>query len=138
MPLLFDGDYAYLQEIGQAHVEDEASRFLIFLNFPLPQGIYKSGGMVLSAVDVLYVIPPNYNTEGGDMFWLNLKLERVDGHPIPNISGPNEDSRTSNGTEYLRWSRHWNNKPWRPKVDNIEQIIGRLTWAFANPDAKRS
>lgn len=138
MPILFDSDYDYLAEIGQEYVEDEVSRFLILKHFPLPKGVFKVGEAERSTVDVLYIIPPNYNTEGGDMFWLDCRLERVDGQPIPNISGPGEDSRTFDGVEYLRWSRHWNNKPWRPKVDNIEQIISRLTWALANPDAKRT
>ncbi|WP_136420356.1 E2/UBC family protein [Herbaspirillum sp. ST 5-3] len=138
MSLLFDSDYEYLKEVGQEYVEDEASRFLILKRFPLPNGVFKVGEIPSTSVDVLYIIPPNYNTEGGDMFWLNCRLERVDGKPIPNISGPGEDSRTHDGVEYLRWSRHWHNKPWRPKNDNIEQIISRLTWAFANPDAKRT
>jgi hypothetical protein len=137
MPLLFDSDYEYLKEIGQDYVEDEAARFLILRGFPLPVGVYKVGDAVCTALDVLYIVPPNYNTEGGDMFWTSCKLERVDGVAIPNISGPAEDSRTFSGVEYLRWSRHWHKTPWRPKVDNIEQVVGRLTWAFANPDAKR-
>lgn len=138
MALLFDSDYAYLEEAGLDYVEDEATRFLIFKSFPLPDGVFKVGTAARSVVDVLYIIPPNYNTEGGDMFWLDCRLERTDGQAIPAISGPGEDSRTFGGVEYLRWSRHWNNKPWRPKVDNIEQIVSRLTWAFANPDAKRT
>jgi hypothetical protein len=91
MSLLFDSDYEYLKETGQDCVEDEASRFLIFKGFPLPGGVFKVGEAARSVVDVLYMIPPNYNTEGGDMFWLNCKLERVDGQGIPNISGPGED-----------------------------------------------
>jgi hypothetical protein len=138
MPLLFNSDYAYLKEIGRNYVEDEGSRFLILKDFPLPEGVYKSGEIPCSVVDVLYIVPPNYNTEGGDMFWVNCRLARVDGQAIPNISGPGEDSRIHGGIEYLRWSRHWNNKPWRPKVDNVQKIIDRLTWAFANPDAKRT
>ncbi len=138
MPLLFESDYRYLADIGMEFVEDEGSRFLIFKNFPLPKGVYVGSGGSRDAVDVLYVIPPNYNTEGGDMFWVNPQLARADGKPIPNVSGPNDDSRTHAGIEYLRWSRHWHNRPWRPKVDNVEKIVDRITWAFALPDATRS
>lgn len=138
MPMLFESDYRYLAGIGMEYVEDEESRFLIFKNFPLPAGVYVSGGAPRDAVDVLYVIPPNYNTEGGDMFWVHPQLERADGKAIPNVNGPGQDSRTHAGIEYLRWSRHWNNRPWKPKVDNIEKIIDRVTWAFAIPDATRS
>jgi hypothetical protein len=138
MGLLFDSDYEFLSEIGLKVIEDELNRFLILKEFPLPEGVYTVNGHARNAVDVLYIIPPNYNTEGGDMFWVDCQLERVDGVAIPNINGPGQDSRTYDGVEYLRWSRHWNNKPWQPKVDNIQKIIDRLTWAFKNPDAKRT
>jgi hypothetical protein len=133
MPLLFDADYTYLNENKLRFEEDEETRFLIFRDFPLPEGVYVAGGEVRATVDVLYIIPPNYNTEGGDMFWVNPQLAKADGEVIPNISGPNEDSRTYGGIEFLRWSRHWNNRPWKPKVDSASTIVDRLTWAFANP-----
>lgn len=138
MPLLFETDYRYLADNGMDYVEAEEPRFVIFKSFPLPAGIYVADGAPCEAVDVLYVIPPNYNTEGGDMFWVHPMPTRADGKPIPNVSGPGQDSRTHAEVEYLRWSRHWNNRPWRPKIDNVEMIIDRLTWAFALPDAKRS
>lgn len=138
MALLFESDYQFLTANGLQTMEDEEQRFLIFKDFRLPGGMYQSGGQPVSAVDVLYIIPPNYNTEGGDMFWVSCRLERVDGVAIPNISGPGEDSRTHQGVEYLRWSRHWHNRPWQPKVDDIQKIVDRLTWAFQVPDAQRT
>lgn len=137
MPMLFDEDYTILEDAGLTFTEDETSRFFIFRDFPLPGGIYVAGSGPRMSVDVLYVIPASYNTSGGDMFWVHPRLVRADGKAIPNAGGPGEDSRTYNGVEYLRWSRHWNNKPWRPKVDNIQTIIDRITWAFKYPDAKR-
>lgn len=135
MPLLFDSDYEYLEAHRLEVLEDEASRFLIFRNFPLPKGVYTADGEPRDAVDVLYVIPTNYNTAGGDMFWVHPRLQRADGKVIPNTSGPGEDSRTHAGIEYVRWSRHWNNREWKPKVDNIQKIVDRITWAFVHPDA---
>lgn len=137
MALLFDADYAHLAEVGQDVEEDEASRILIFKEFALPSGVYTADGTPRDSVDVLYVLPDNYNTEGGDMFWVRPQLARADGVAIPNINGPGEDSRTFRDEEYLRWSRHWNNRPWKSKVDDIRTIMDRLTWSFANPDAKR-
>jgi hypothetical protein len=137
MSLLLDTDYAHLAEIGQNVLEDEEARFLIFKDFPLPEGHYVAADGPRSVVDVLYILPDNYNTAGGDMFWVAPMLSRADGVAIPNISGPGDDSRKFDEVEYVRWSRHWNNKPWKPKVDDIRTIVGRLTWAFANPDAKR-
>lgn len=137
MALLLDEDYAYLTEAGIEFEEDEANKFLIFRNFPLPEGLYNAGADVRTSVDVLYIIPSNYNTTGGDMFWVNPSLTRVDGVVIPAVSGPGQDSRTHANIEFLRWSRHWGNKPWKPKIDNVRTIVDRLTWAFTNPDAKR-
>jgi len=140
MGLLFDFDYEYLKEISQEVEEAEDTRFIIFKNFPLPTGMYVSGGSPVEAVDVLYIIPENYNTAGGDMFWTYPLLARADGVAIPNIGTgkPREDSRTHNDREYFRWSRHWHKNPWKPKKDNVRTIIDRITWAFAHPDAKRS
>ena len=133
MSLLFDADYQYLNENNLRYEEDESSRFLILREFPLPGGIYLANGQPTTVVDILYVIPSNYNTEGGDMLWLHPALSRADGIAIPNANGPGEDSRTYQGVEFVRWSRHWNNRPWQPKVDAIAKIIDRLTWVFANP-----
>jgi hypothetical protein len=138
MSLLLDEDYQYLAGTGLEVDEDERSRFVIFRDFPLPKGMYKDGAETLEAVDVLFVVPGNYNASGGDMFWVHPFLTRVDGKAIPAVSGPRQDSRTHAGTEYTRWSRHWNGKPWKPKVDNIQTVVDRITWALANPDAKRT
>lgn len=137
MALLFDSDYRYLADNSLEYVEDEDARFLIFRNFPLPKGLYVGDGTLRESVDVLYVIPPNYNTEGGDMFWVRPMLARANAQPIPNVNGPGEDSRTHDDAEYFRWSRHWNNRPWKPKVDNVQTIYDRITWALAHPDATR-
>lgn len=137
MPLLFEDDYNTLRDARLNCEEEESSRFLVFKDFPLPESVYVSDNKSLQAVNVLYIIPPNYNTEGGDMFWVYPRLQRADGVAIPATSGPNEDSRTYNGIEYFRWSRHWNKNPWKPKIDNIQTIIDRITWAFNYPDAKR-
>lgn len=139
MPLLFDEDYAFLKSTGLEYEEDEAKRFLILRNYPLTKGLYIAGGKPVEAVNVLSIIPSNYNTQGCDMFWVHPQLARADGKDIPNIGGPdpNQDSRTHNGVVYCRWSRHWNKKPWRAKQDNIQTILSRIEWALRNPDADR-
>lgn len=140
MTLLFDEDYQMLADAKLAFIEDEALRFLIFTAFPLPEGVYVANGKACSTIEVLYIVPDNYNTGGGDMLWVYPMLTRADGQPIPNTGdgGADQDSRTYNEKEYIRWSRHWNNSPWKPKVDKVQTIIDRLTWAFKFPDAKRS
>jgi hypothetical protein len=139
MALLFDEDYQTLAEANLAFIEDEATRFLIFTAFPLPEGLYVANGEPCKTVEVLYIIPENYNTSGGDMIWVYPMIARADGQPIPNSGdgGINQDSRTFNDKEYIRWSRHWNNSPWKPKVDKVQTIIDRITWILQYPDAKR-
>ncbi|MFK4719445.1 hypothetical protein ABIE89_000545 [Bradyrhizobium niftali] len=137
MALLFDEDYEVLREAGLEYEEDETNRFLIIKNFPLSEGMYVAGGAPVGSVAILSVIPPNYNTAGCDMFWVYPQLARADGKAIPAVSGPNEDSRHHNGIEYCRWSRHWNNKPWKTKVDKVQKILDRLEWALKNPDADK-
>jgi len=137
MALLFDEDYQILKEAGLEYEEDDESRFLIIKDFPLRKGLYVADGQPVESVNVLYVIPPNYNTQGGDMFWVHPQLGRADGKVIPQINGPGQDSRIFNGTEYCRWSRHWNKTPWKTKKDNIQTILDRIEWALRNPDAKK-
>ena len=137
MALLFDEDYEVLKEAGFECEEDETNRFLVIKNFPLQAGMYVSGDVPVQGVSVLNVIPPNYNTAGCDMVWVNPPLARADGKLIPAINGPNQDSRKFKDVEYLRWSRHWNKRPWKPKVDKVRTILDRLEWAFKNPDADK-
>lgn len=140
MPLLFDSDYEIINKAGLKCEEQQGTRFLIFKDFPLPKGVYLADGKPADAVHVMYVIPQNYNTSGGDMFWVHPRLHRADGKPIPNTGGPgpNEDSRTHEGVVFCRWSRHWHQNPWKSKVDNVQTIIDRISWAFKYPDARRS
>jgi hypothetical protein len=138
MALLFDDDYRFLQEAGLEYEEDESSRFLILKKFPLAGGLYVANSQPINAVDVLNVVPQNYNTAGCDMFWVYPQLARADSEAIPAINGHNEDSRTHKGIEYYRWSRHWNKNPWKPKVDNVRTILSRIEWALKNPDADKA
>ena len=133
MALLLDKDYAELDQRGLCYQEDEANRFLIFKDYPLPEGTY-----TVNACDVLVVIPPNYNQAGNDMFWTYPRLNRTDRKPIIQSNDPGGgDNRQYQGREFCRWSRHWNPGMagvWRPGMDNIVSIQRRLEWAFQNPD----
>lgn len=137
MALLLEEDYEYLSSIGLDIAEDEAQRFLIFQNFPLPKGMYRSeAGDDVDSARILVVIPPNYNASGNDMFWTEPALRMVDGTTIPQVGGT--DTRNFQGSVFERWSRHWNKTGWKPKQDNVRTIIDRVTWALANPTAKRA
>lgn len=138
MALLFDEDYQIIKESGLEYEEDESQRFLLIKNFPLTPGLYVHSGAALEQVEILWVVPSDYNTSGGDMFWVHPALSRADGKEIPAAFGfGGGDARHFNGKEYCRWSRHWNAPTWKPKVDNIQKVLGRIEWALRNPDAQR-
>lgn len=135
MPLLLDTDYAELEERALAYVEDEVQRFLVLLDYPLPDGLYRE-----EKCDVLVVIPANYNLGGIDMLWTYPHLTRTDGMAIPRMNRPAEgDNRTYDGKEFCRWSRHWTHPSviWKAGKDDVVTILRRIEWALNNPDAKR-
>lgn len=134
MPLLFDDDYEYLKSCGLVYEEDEKNRFLVIRDFPLEPNFYIAGNTSVNKVDVLVIIPSNYNTSGNDMFWVNPTISRADGIAILNIGG---DPRFFKEVQFTRWSRHYTSDSWIPKVDNVRKILSRLEWAFKYPDTKR-
>lgn len=143
MPLLFDEDYATIKDWGLEYEEDEKARFLVIKNFPAPVNIYVSRDVEgkevkVENVEVLWLIPSDYNTSGGDMFWFHPAITRKDGQSIPGAAGfGGGDSRFHNGKEYCRWSRHFAGNTWTPKVDNILKVLSRIEWVLKNPDTKR-
>ena len=138
MGLLFDEDYKILQESGLEFEEDESQRFLAIKNFALPPAIYVHNGTLIDQVEILYIIPPNYNTSGGDMFWVHPALTRADGKAIPAAAVfGGGDSKHFKDKEYCRWSRHWSADSWKAKIDNIQKILDRIEWALKRPDANK-
>lgn len=136
MALLYEEDYEILKNSGLEYEEDEGQRYLIIKNFPLPTGLYVYGGSALEQVEVLWIVPTNYNTSGGDMFWVHPAMARADGKVIPNAEGfAGSFARFYNGKEYCRWSRHWQAESWKSKVDNIQKVLDRIEWALKRPDA---
>ena len=87
--------------------------------------------LILRQVEVLWIVPSDYNTSGGDMFWVHPALSRADGKEIPSVFGfGGGDARHFKGKEYCRWSRHWNSASWKPKTDNIHKVLDRIEWAL--------
>jgi hypothetical protein len=134
MSLLLDEDYKILAETDLQCAEDEDRRFLIFTNFPLPHGVYVNDGKGVDQVEVLVVIPSNYNSTGTDMLWTYPRIRRADNGPMPNVCDyGGSDNRTYAGKEYCRWSRHYDGNSWKAKIDNVQKILGRIEWALKNP-----
>jgi hypothetical protein len=138
MPLLFDEDYEILDESGLLYEEDEANRYLLIKNYPLQKSFYHYNNQELETVEVLVVIPPNYNSSGNDMFWTHPPLSRIDTLPIPAVLGiGGGDARFYQNIEYCRWSRHYDPSSWIAKTDNIQKILGRIEWALKNPNSEK-
>jgi len=136
MSLLLEEDYEILKDCGLTYEEDEANRFLVITNYAAPVGLYISDGQPVTEVEVLVIIPQNYNTSGTDMLWTHPAITRTDGGAIPAVMGyGGRDPRHHKGKEFCRWSRHYNGSSWKAKVDNIEKILGRIEWALQNPAA---
>lgn len=137
MALLFEHDYEILKSAGLDFEEDNTNRFLVLKNFPLKKGMYKSGEIDLEEVEVLVVIPPNYNSIGNDMLWIYPELKRTDGVSIPAALPPGKNSKTYDNKVYCRWSRHYVANSWNSKVDNIQKILDRIEWALTNPSTNK-
>lgn len=138
MSLLFDEDYDILKSSGLVYEEDETSRYLIIKDYPLKPNLYKYNDMPIDKVDVLVVIPANYNTSGTDMLWIYPALKKVDNTLIPStMDFGGADARFFGGKEYCRWSRHYHPNSWSPKIDNIQKILSRIEWALRNPDSQK-
>jgi hypothetical protein len=138
MRLLLDEDYKILDEAGLIYEEDFKNRFLIIKNFPLCSDLYVYNDEPIEEVEVLVVIPSNYNTSGINMFWTHPELKRADGIGIPaaQVFG-GQFSKNFDNKEFCRWSRHWPDGSWGSKVDNVQKILDRLEWALRNPNTNR-
>jgi len=122
MPLLIPEDYEYLAKCTMRVEEDEATRYLMFRAWSLPPNLY-----TVDTVDVLVTIPTNYNDQGNDMFWVYPPLQRKDGQPISNLI---QNEKHYAGLAWQRWSRHWEQRPWRVGIDNVRSIKRRIAWCL--------
>lgn len=135
MSLLFPEDYTYLDSTGLRFVEDEAQRYLVIQNFPLPEGMYITTDTVpITQIEVLVIIPSNYNISGTDMLWTHPAITRTDKGSMPRVNGYGVGhNKKFMDKEYCRWSRHYDGTSWKPKEDNIVKILARIEWALKNP-----
>jgi hypothetical protein len=138
MALLFDEDYEILEDSGLVYEEDETNRYLIIKNYPLQKSFYHFNNQELETVEILVVIPSNYNTSGNDMFWTYPPLKRIDNVAIPAaFEFGGGDAKYYQQKEYCRWSRHYDSASWTPKTDNIQKILSRIEWSIKNPSSQK-
>lgn len=134
MSLLLDDDYKILNDSGLEYDEDDENRFLVIKNYPVSEGLYISNAQLVTQVEVLVIIPNNYNMSGTDMLWTYPAISRIDNGPMPNVNVyGGSDNRLFNSKEYCRWSRHYDASSWKPKIDNVQKILSRIEWALKYP-----
>lgn len=119
-------DAAHLQNRGIAFetLIDGGQAAVILKDYKVPDGKFSH-----EAVDVLVLLPAGYPDAVVDMFYCSpwLTLTATGSHPnAANVS------HTFAGRNWQRWSRH--NYSWRPGIDGIHTVLGRLDRALK--DAK--
>lgn len=120
LDLLLDEDREFLQESGgqfEVHEENVGGSnevHVILKDFKLPDEYLPS------TVDLLFRLPPGYNTAIIDLFWASPWVKLRSG------SDPEACSGTGNfcGKTWQQWSRHY--QGWRPNVDNLRSFVAAV------------
>lgn len=116
-----DGDWLRRNGIAFSERANGNDGCLIFDALPLPAG--KFG---VANADILSVLPSNYPDSGPDMFYAKPKIVLADGRLAKNTD---VDSNFF-GEIWQRWSRHWNENPWRSGIDDVQTIYRRIMRAL--------
>lgn len=89
----------------------DGSQWILFHNFPLPEGYTQDTASVAIRIEV------GYPRTQLDMAYFHPAISRKDG---AQIKATNASQRIA-GTVYQRWSRHRTAaNPWNPATDNLE------------------
>ncbi|MEC9399176.1 MAG: multiubiquitin domain-containing protein, partial [Myxococcota bacterium] len=122
---LTEEDREELERRGLDHacLMDGKSRWLIFEDYPIPEGYDHE------RVDLALLIPPGYPAAPLDMAYVFPALQRVDNKAIRAISNQRIGDRT-----FQRWSRHRDKKgpAWDPEVDGIKTHLLAVDAWMAN------
>lgn len=116
-------DREWLEKQGIVYREERNGndQCLIFSALPLPPGKYSA-----NEADVLNLLPPNYPDAGPDMFYVRPRLTLANGRLAP----ATDANGAFLGETWQRWSRHWNDNPWRAGIDDVQTIYRRITRAI--------
>lgn len=111
----------------QFEVKEEKNLiYIIFKDFPLPQGLYN-----IEKTSLLIFTTPHYPNAGFDMFWVDENLKLKNG----NIPKQAEAIELHYGMKRRRFSYHpYNAKPWNPSEDNVVTHIEYVNQRLRNGD----
>ena len=98
--------------------ESDGKIYVIFKNFPLPNGIYNK-----DMINLLIFTSPYYPSASFDMFWTEPELVLKDG------SVPSRADRIQPrlGKNWRRFSYHpYQNHPWSPTDDDLATYVAYI------------
>jgi len=115
-----DKDHLAARGIAFDVITDGGETAVILRCYPLPAGKFDH-----ARADVLVILPGGYPDAVVDMFHCDpwLKLASTGAH-----AKAADVSRVFAGRNWQRWSRH--NYAWRPGVDGIHTVLGRIDRAL--------
>lgn len=113
--LLPDNDIAYLAgKESEYHAQLEGGMItLVIHRFALPCGYQPD------EVDLLLRLPLQFPEAAPDMFWVSPVVTYSNGHAPPQT----EHREPFIGRTWQRWSRHFNQSPWRPGTDDLRSYV---------------
>jgi hypothetical protein len=116
--LLPELDREFLEEKGYDYRVEErvGALHLIFPNYPLP------AAYTPRTSDLMIIVPAGYPNANPDMYWTYPDVKLATGG-WPQAG----DQHVMYGDRnWQRWSRHLNQIPWRPGVDNLRTYLATV------------
>lgn len=126
-------DVEFLATKGVAHklVSEQAGsnpgvrNGIVFLDVAVPANLREvapSGLVECTGCQVMVVVPGGYASTKLDSFYTKPHLRRSDGSEPGSTAFP----QTLFGEEWQFWSRHLDDKDWRPGVDGISTYLSYI------------
>jgi len=107
-------------------VEQDSRIYIIFSEYPLPDGIY-----AIPKTALMIFTTSQYPNAGFDMFWTEETLLLRNGQPPRGA----ESIEVYVGRRWRRFSYHpYNSKPWKPSEDNLEAFLSYVNQRLRKGD----
>ena len=121
-----DADELKARGFDLSLVERDGQIYLVFKNFPLPEGVYSA-----DTVDLLIFTTPRYPRASFDMFWTESDLILKDGS-VPKGADAIEPYI---GRQWRRFSYHpYQSEPWDPSKDSAVKHVAYIHKRLQNGD----
>lgn len=128
-PFLPEDDQDFLRKKGISHrfhtegQGDARRRAIEFMDLTIPPNLFKrdANGLMVPAgtASILVLIPKGYSKTKLDSWYVRPALKLSNGSPIT-ATGDNQDLFQQS---WQFWSRHLDDKEWRPGIDGLETYL---------------